>query len=217
MWCVAMVSLSAWATSSVEIFEMQTVIPSNNSHLQHALARLTEEELASLDFRVITRSKNADDCDEKWLPFLAWECSIADAEGWQFAENETAQRNLIRNYIEIHQGKGTPAVIRQLFRDLQLGEIDIVERASSQFYNGMMLFDGVYEFGADNNEGWAKYGVILKRVITVEQSVVVRLILNEIAPLRCELLFLDYRSEALLWNGEIQFDGNYTFGAINNG
>lgn len=191
---------------------MYSIIPSNNSHLQHALARFTEEELASLDFRVITHSKNADECDEKWLPFLAWERSIADAEGWRFAETETAQRNLIRNYIEIHQGKGTPAVIRQLFRDLKLGEIDIIERVADLTWSGEVTFDGKHIFGGQGGD-WAYYGVVLKRVITIQQAELLKNILNEIAPTRCKLLYLDFRDTALLWDGEIDFSGNFTFGA----
>ena len=110
----------------------QTIIPSNNSPLMHALARLTEAETAAIDWRVITQSKDPAVCAAAWLPWLAWENSISDAEGWRFAETEQAQRNLIAGYIEKHQLKGTPAVIRRLFRDLQLGEVDILERVTEK-------------------------------------------------------------------------------------
>lgn len=191
---------------------MNSIIPSNNSPLQHALAKLSERELLDLNIRVMADSKNADVCDEKWLPFLAWENSIADEEGWAFAENDVAQRNLIKNYIIIHQGKGTPTVIRQLFRDLQLGEIDIIERAADRKYNGEIGFDGKSVFGGERGD-WAYYGIVLKRVIAVRQAEILRKILNEIAPARCKLLYLDFRSQAMLWGGEILFDGEFTFGA----
>lgn len=110
----------------------QTILPSNNSPLMHALARLTEAETAAIDWRVITQSKDPAVCAADWLPWLAWENSISDAEGWRFAETEQAQRNLIAGYIEKHQLKGTPAVIRRLFRDLQLGEIEILERVTEK-------------------------------------------------------------------------------------
>lgn len=191
---------------------MNSIIPSNNSPLQHVLAKLTEHELAELDWRVITRSHDPQECDPAFLPFLAWENSIADAEGWRFAETEAAQRALIADYIAVHQGKGTPAVIRQLFEKLQLGEIDIVERVGDLSWDGAVNFDGRYIFNGDVLNGWAYYGIVLKRVITVEQAELIKQILNEITPARCQLLYLDYRNHALLWDGEIDFDGTYTFG-----
>lgn len=192
---------------------MNSIIPSNNSPLQHALAKLTEQELATLDWRVIIRSHNPQTCAPAFLPFLAWENSISDAEGWRFAETEQAHRDLIANYIAIHQGKGTPSVIRQLFRDLRLGEIDIVERAGDLSWDGTASFDGKYIFNDEILNGWAYYGIVSKRVITVQQAELIKHILREITPARCQLLYLDYRSHALLWDGEISFDGEYTFGA----
>lgn len=192
---------------------MSSVLPSNNSPLQHALAKLTEHELASLDFRVITHSHRADVCHSRWLPFLAWENSIADAEGWGFAETEAAQRALIANYTQIHQLKGTPAAIRQLFADLQLGDIDIIERVGDLRWDGTAQFDGKHLFGGYAGD-WAQYGIVLKRVVSVAQAEVIKHILAEIAPIRCQLLYLDYRAHALYWDGEINFDGSYTFGAV---
>ena len=64
----------------------QTILPSNNSPLMHALARLAEAETAAIDWRVITHSKDPAVCAAAWLPWLAWENSISDAEGWRFAE-----------------------------------------------------------------------------------------------------------------------------------
>lgn len=190
-----------------------SLIPSNNSPLQHALSQLSSQQIAQIDWRVITQNHSSLHCSAEFLPFLAWENSISDAEGWIFAESETAQRQIIQNYIAKHQHKGTPAMIRQLFRDLQLGEIEIIERASEQQYNGNISFDGKHYFGGNNGD-WATYGVVLSRVISIEQGEQIKQILAEIAPLRCRLLYLDFRSNPILWNGEIAFDGSYSFGSI---
>ena len=64
---------------------------------------------------------------------------------------------------------------------------------------------------------WAKYAIVLKRVISIEQAEVIKALLAEIAPARCQLLYLDFRSNPLYWDGEITFNGNYTFGAITSG
>lgn len=193
-----------------------TVIPSNNSALQHALAQMTDKEIAEIDWRVINRAHDPQQCDAKWLPWLAWENSISDAEGWLFAETEQAKRDIISDFITKHQLKGTPHGIRRLFRELQLGEIEILERATRLRWNGEALFDGKNVFGGGSGD-WAKYAIILKRVVTAKQAQWIMQILEEIAPARCELLYIDYRANALKWDGEINFDGAYTFGAVNNG
>ncbi|XXQ68948.1 phage tail protein I [Neisseriaceae bacterium B1] len=194
---------------------MNSTLPSNNSPLQHMLARLTDQEIAAIDWRVINQAHDPAQCDAKWLPWLAWENSISDAEGWRFAETDSARRRLIADFIAKHQRKGTPAVIRQLFRELGLGEIDILERAASLLFNGVANFDGKYIWGG-NVEDWAKYAIVLKRVISVQQAKFIQDMLAEIAPARCELLYIDYRANALYWDGEISFDGAYNFGAVTN-
>jgi phage tail protein I len=188
------------------------IMPSGSTPLQHMLAQITTEELAAIDCREIIRAHDTAACDEKWLPWLAWENSIGDAEGWMFAETEEAQRRLITDFVAKHQNKGTPAVIRRLFRDLQLGEVDIIERASSLRWNGAAKFDGTYRFGGEAGD-WAKYAVIVRRPVSNKQAAQLRDILDQIAPLRCELVYIDFRNTPLKWNGEITFDGTYNFGA----
>ena len=189
-----------------------TLIPNNGSRLQHDLARLTAAEAAALDIAVINRSRSPQQCDAHWLPWLAWERSIGDDEGWRFAETEQARRDLIGGYIAKHQHKGTPSVIRQLFRDLRLGEIDIIERVAKLRYNGEATFDGTHIFGGAPGD-WAKYAIVVRRPITNEQANILRNILEQITPKRCELVYIDYRATALVWSGEITFNGAYNFGA----
>ena len=189
-----------------------TLIPSNGSRLQHDLARLSQQEAAALDINTIRRSRDPNQCDAHWLPWLAWERSIGDDEGWAFAENEQVQRKLIASYIQRHQHKGTPSVIRQLFRDLQLGEITIIERAARLRWDGEAVFDGAHIFGGAPGD-WAKYAIIVNRVITNAQADILRKTLESIAPKRCELVYIDYRSAALYWDGSTDFDGTYNFGA----
>lgn len=188
------------------------IMPSGSTPLQHMLAQITTEELAAIDCREIIRAHDTAACDEKWLPWLAWENSIGGAEGWMFAETEEAQRRLITDFVAKHQNKGTPAVIRRLFRDLQLGEVDIIERASFLRWNGAAKFDGTYRFGGEAGD-WAKYAVIVRRPVSNRQAAQLRDILGQITPLRCELVYIDFRNTPLKWNGEITFDGTYNFGA----
>nr|DAV47920.1 MAG TPA: tail protein [Caudoviricetes sp.] len=191
---------------------MSSILPSANSPLQHALAALTDETDARLNAAVIGQVRDPATCPAEWLPWLAWANSVGLDEGWDFAETEQAKRRLIAEYVTLHAHKGTPYIVRKLFRDLDLGEIDIVENAAALRWNGTAQFNGVYQYGGGEGD-WAKYGIVLKRVISNAQAAVLRRILGRIAPLRCELIFMDFRSEAFKWDGTLVFDGTYNFGA----
>lgn len=190
-----------------------TLVPSNGTRLQHDLARLAQQDANNIDVDVIRRSRDPWQCHPQWLPWLAWENSISAAEGWDFADTGQTRRDLVAGYIALHQHKGTPSVIRQLFKDLGLGEIDIIERVADLYWDGTASFNGHYFFGGMTDD-WAKYGIVCRRVITNRQAEALKKILDEIAPLRCELVYIDYREADLYWNGEIYFDGTYNFGAV---
>jgi phage tail P2-like protein len=190
----------------------ETILPSNERPLQQALAKLDAETIAGLNTGLVRQAKRPQDCPANMLPWLAWENSISDAEGWQFAENETQMRALVAGYIEKHERKGTPSVIRQLFRDMQLGEIDIIERVTSLKWNGQATFGGDYFFGGSDGD-WACYAIKVYRPITNQQAAILRGILAQITPARCRLMYLSFRDTPIFWNGEINFDGSYNFGA----
>lgn len=191
---------------------METLLPSNSTPLQQALAQVSHQNL-NLDANLLRRSKRPGQCTADLLPWLAWENSIGDAEGWRFAENEQQRRRLIEDYILKHALKGTPAVIRQLFRDMQLGEIDIVERVQSAKWDGLASFNGDYYFSGEQGD-WAWYGIKIYRPITNEQADILRAMLAELAPARCRLIYLSYRDTPLYWDGEINFNGSYNYGAV---
>ena len=192
---------------------MKTILPLNSSPLQRALAAVSNDVLLKLDTEVIRQSKDPVRCEAKMLPWLAWENSIGDAEGWRFAENEHQKRRLVQGYIEKHALKGTPYVIRQLFRDMDLGEIDIVEKVKALDWSGSVEFNGDYYFGGDAGD-WACYGIKIRRPITNVQAEILKEMLAELAPARCKLIYLSYRSDPIFWDGEVSFDGNYNFGAV---
>ena len=107
--------------------------------------------------------------------------------------------------------KSPTHAIRQLFRLLQLGEVQIIERANEFTWNGEAMFDGSRSFGGRAGD-WAKYSIVLTRPVSIRQAAQIRALLEHIAPLRCQLLHLDYRTTPHRWNGEIRFDGEYSFG-----
>ena len=152
-------------------------------------------------------------CPVEFLPFLAWAQSIADEEGWSFAESEEARRNLIARSTEIHKKKGTIWSIREVFRMLGLGEVSILENIGRLRHDGTFNYDGTMVHGGDVSSTWATYIVKLNVPITNEQAEIVRKILAGIAPARSELTSLDFKSVAIRHNSVASRDGTYNYGS----
>lgn len=157
--------------------------------------------------------KKPEQCPMEFLPFLAWEESISDEEGWSFAEGEAARRNLIARSADIHKKKGTIWAIREVFRMLGLGEIELLENVGRLFYDGTHTHNEEMIYGGDFSSTWATYIVRLKVPITNDQAEIVKKILAGIAPARSELRRLDYSAVALRHNAVATHDGTYNYGS----
>ena len=191
-----------------------TLLPSSATELQQVVDVVTAKSTA-LDHDIIRASRDPMTCDARLLPWLAWENSIDDAEGWVFAESEDAKRALIADYIAKHELKGTPYSIRRLFRDLGLGEIDIIEDVGKISYDGAVTYNGDYIHGSTGGT-WATYSIIVKsQPITNDQADFLKEILKGIAPARCQIKQIIYTRIAIRYNNTAVYDGTYNHGAVN--
>lgn len=190
-----------------------SLLPTSATELQQAMDLVTAKS-TTLNHHLIRQSRDPWLCDASLLPWLAWENSIDDAEGWVFAEGETEKRALIADYIAKHEYKGTPYSIRRLFRDLGLGEIDIIEDVGKIRYDGKVTHDGTYLHGS-TGDTWATYNIIVKeQPITNDQADFLKTILKGIAPARCELRQIIYTRVAIRHNNVATYDGTYNYGAV---
>jgi phage tail P2-like protein len=133
------------------------------------------------------------------LPILADQFSLLDEAAWQLAESQGAKRNLIKGAGELHRFKGTPWAIREVIRLLGFGEV--------------ILLEGIRAQPTSETSTWPLYRVVLKRVITNDQAVLVRRLLLSVAPARCRLVSLDYQSVAIRYNAVACYDGQYNHGS----
>lgn len=147
------------------------------------------------------------------LPLLAEKWSVTGDDGWLLAETEDAKRNLIKRAVEIHRYKGTPWAIREIFRQLGFGDIDIIENQSLKTWDGELTFEGLETFEHEDMH-WAEYKIRLKSPITHDEAERIRRILKNTAPARCHLVSFEFDEVAFRWDGDITFDGNYTFGEV---
>lgn len=193
---------------------MNSIIPSNNSPLQHALAKLSERELLDLNTNLITNSKNADLCDVVWLVFLAWENSITDEEGWVFAKNNEVRRELIKSAYELHCHKGTPYAIKKMFRTLGYGEVRIHEGGGHKKHDATIKYrDGFHLRGS--TERWAHYQIeFLDKPIKRSQIHYIKRCIQHYAPARCVLEGFKQARGTLKHNGHAQRNGQYSRGQV---
>ncbi|WP_416739207.1 phage tail protein I [Pseudomonas sp. NFX71] len=162
------------------------------------LCELLNEALAELDLNVMLVYL-IDLLKPSLLPALADQFSLLDEAAWGLAESEEAKRNLIKNACELHRFKGTPWAIREVIRLLGFGEVTLQE--------------GLHTQPDADPSAWPLYRVVLKRVITNDQAVLLRRLLLSVAPARCRLVSLDYQSVAIRYNAVARYDGQYNHGS----
>ncbi|OQS30392.1 phage tail protein I [Chromobacterium violaceum] len=182
------------------------LLPPNATPLEAALADTLQTHINPSPLRGIADSAR---CPDALLPWLAWERSV---ENLSAAATVPQMRALIRSSIEVHRRKGTLAAVRQVFRDLDLGEVRIDEGNNRYMANGDMTADGFCTAGAP--DGWAEYRVRIDKMLDVDQAAAARRVLNDIAPARCVLWGLDFTGATLIANGYAQANGKYTAGVI---
>ncbi|ACO74619.1 Phage tail protein I [Laribacter hongkongensis HLHK9] len=175
------------------------------------LAKLVEKELASVPASSVL-VRLIDFAPPELLPVLAEEFSMLD-DGWELAETEAARRALLKQSVNIHARKGTPAAIRDVFRAVGLGEIRIDEGRCGKRRDGTYRRDG-FAMRGTHLDHWAHYRVVCARLLSVRQAAAVRRMLESVAPASRELVAIDFSDAALIRNGFAHRDGTYTRGLI---
>ncbi|UTH73342.1 phage tail protein I [Chromobacterium sp. IIBBL 290-4] len=182
------------------------LLPPNRTPLEAALADACELALDPSPIRGLADSAR---CPAALLPWLAWSRSVENLDA---AATEEQQRALIASSVAVHRRKGTPAAVRQVFRDLDLGEVRISEGNHRWLADGSMTADGFPTAG--DPMGWPEYRVQIDKVLSLEQAAAARKILNDVAPARSVLWGLDFTGATLIANGYASANGAYTAGVI---
>ena len=149
--------------------------------------------------------------DDKYIELLAEKWSVTGYDGYLLEDSIKSKRSLISAAVELHKYKGTPWAVKQICKNLGLGDVEIIERLAKQYYDGAINRNGMYYRGDDNR--WAQYRIILNGIITNEDAKIARLAIERFAPARSELVALDFRRFAFLHNKTITRDGTYSRGA----
>lgn len=184
------------------------LLPNNSTKLEKRLSTLFAD-LSALPVP-IDALWSAENCPANMLAYLAWAVAVDE---WDEEWSDERKRAVILDSIVVHKHKGTLSAIRRVMRNAGFGEVDIIESATVKSYNGELTFDGSETF--DNQSlHWAEYQIILHTPITVAESQQVRRLLAEYAPARSHLRSFKFEQASHRYNGEITFDGGYTFGEV---
>jgi len=181
------------------------LLPPGRTRFERAMASAMAIDV---DPSVLRTLKDPDRCPPQCLPWLAWELAV---DRFDAATTEAQQRALIKSAIEVHKHKGTVSAVRQVFRDLGLGEVKIDEGRHGRRYDGAVRYDGFPNYN-DLNTGWAVYRVRLSKLLDNKQAALARQILDDVAPVRCQLWGLDFSEALLIYNAAARYNAAYTHG-----
>lgn len=145
------------------------------------------------------------------LPWLAWALSVDE---WDDEWDEQTRRQVVADSLAVHRKKGTPWAIRQVFRSLGLGEIDIEEGRSGYRRDGSIRREPFYLRGS-GTAGWAEYRIFCHKQLSIRQAETAIRMLKDAAPARCRLVEIDFSSAALIRNGLARRNGTFTRGVVN--
>lgn len=183
-----------------------TLLPKNSTPLERALAtvaaRVSGVPVPICDFWSPSR------CPAALLPWLAWALAV---DHWDPDWPDETKRITIAASIDVNRRKGTVWAMRRALEAAGLGDAEIREGWSATQYDGSITYDGSHTYAPSDH--WAEYRVNLTRPASIAQAQMARAILTSAAPARSSLKMMDFRQAANLYDGAINYDGQYSYGA----
>lgn len=182
---------------------MSSLLPSNASTLELALEAVMKSDMDS-------------PIRDLWNPFkcpveLLWVLAITfQVDEWDDVWSEATKRIMLVEAYRVHCIKGTPESIRRILRNAGYDEIEIKEGLGNLTYDGAGEYNGHNYYGWD--DAWPMYRIYLKRAISLAQAKQVKRIINATAPLHCILMGVHFINAKFLYDGNITYDGSYSFG-----
>lgn len=91
-----------------------SLLPPNALLLERALEHACDQ---GIDPEIIRGVADSARCPPNFLPWLGWAMKV---EGWEAAETEQQQRDLIREAIPVHKTKGTVGAVRRVLKAVRV-------------------------------------------------------------------------------------------------
>lgn len=183
-----------------------SILPRNATAAERAIEAATARA-ADIDAAAIARQWDAATCPAALLTWLAWAWNLDE---WDATWPDERKRASIAQAVSMHRRKGTVASVRQVLINAGYGDATIAEGAWGTPYDGTLTYNGANTHG-DVTE-WARYRIVLSRVVTNAQAAQIRRLLAYTAPARCLLTELVYTEIANTYSGTTTYNGTYNHG-----
>lgn len=188
--------------------DVASLLPINASPAETALARsVARVSDVPVPLRDIW---NSETCPAAMLDLLAWSYSVDE---WDAGWSDDAKRATIRDSLLVQRRKGSIWAVKRALTNAGYPGAVIDESRFTIRYDGLRQFNGTQNYQSADLQ-WATYRVTLPVPISIAQSLQVRRILESVAPARCQLIEFVFLRAANLYNGQINFNGTFSFGTI---
>lgn len=145
-----------------------------------------------------------DSVDVSVLPHLAVHFNVIGDRGWNLADTELKQRNLLKRALELHLYKGTPFAIK-LVCEILGHPIKTITENPGIFYDGSFLYDGSETYSGVK---WARFDIEFNEDPTPSELKKLQALINAWKPLRSHWLV---SLTPLLYDATANYDGTYTY------
>lgn len=107
------------------------------------------DRIANLDYSSVLMFM-IDTAPSNALPYLAEFFNILGFKGWQFADTDTKQRDLLKKAILLHQHSGTPYSIKESLKMIGVPIVRIDEGIALH-YDGKGYYNGIYNYSSGSS------------------------------------------------------------------
>ncbi len=165
-----------------------SLLPCNASSFEKSIERVCKPDLSSPIRHLLTPRL----CPLDLLHIMALTLQV---DSWDESWSHEAKVHTLEDAFNVHRMRGTPASIRRVLKNAGYGDARLEEAPSS-------------------SENWFQYQVYMTQPITIRQAKQVAAMLNDAAPLHCELVGLNFEEVTFLYDSSIDHDGEYAYGAV---
>ena len=176
------------------------LLENNLVTLMERLQTLRETEDGEIPIRHLW---NVDKCPGAFLPYLACAFGVNTAV---FAFSDEQIRNAIKNSIALHEIRGTVQSVYKVVQDLNIGATLIEGRD-------------------DPTLEWWQFKVTLTNPVPLAQKKALVTLIEDVAPVRCELIGFDFTGNPHSYSGytdpdnpadtyDLTYNGTYSYGVI---
>lgn len=164
-----------------------SLLPRNSTSFERSLEKVTRSNMSS----PIRTLWNPSKCPVNLLHVMALTFQV---DQWDDAWSIDAKIHTLEDAFNVHRIRGTPASIKRVLRNAGYGDARLEEEPS-------------------DSDTWFQYHVYMSQPITIRQAEQVMSMLEDAAPLHCQLVGLHFDEVSFLYDATIDFDGEYAFGS----